>query len=180
MAFNKNQINDTYCVFISVAININVFIYNYILIRKQLFNLVTLFKLMLILCLWNEYVYTHYYVQFQVKFKHTKEVIRIVNRIRTDNEMAKYQNQKDNYLYTENQRLSKANQIKNPGWIHVFWMIKLYHYHIAPIHSIGLCDICIVIQWTQRVNTCPVYKLLTYQFFDERWYLETFSVNTIV
>ena len=32
MALCKNQINDTYCVLISFAININVFIYDYTLI----------------------------------------------------------------------------------------------------------------------------------------------------
>ena len=65
----------------------NVLIYNYILIRKQLSNLVKLFKLLHILFLCNEYLCIHYYVQIQVKFEHTKKVIRNINRIRTDNTM---------------------------------------------------------------------------------------------
>jgi hypothetical protein len=66
----------------------HVLIYNYILIKTQLSNLVKLFKLLRILCIQNEYVCTYYYVQIQVKFENTKEVIRYVNRIRTDNTMA--------------------------------------------------------------------------------------------
>jgi hypothetical protein len=45
--------------FICFAININVFIYNYILVRTQLYNLVKVFKLMHILCLCSEYLCTH-------------------------------------------------------------------------------------------------------------------------
>ena len=45
----------------------------------------------------------------------TNDIIRNVNRIKTENEMAKNQNQKNNDFHTENQSLSKENQTKNRG-----------------------------------------------------------------
>ena len=96
----SNQINDTYCVFTSFAMNINAFIYNYILIRTQLSSLVKLFKFLHILCFCREYVCPHYYVQIQAKFENTKKVIRNVNQTRTTNTMAKRKRNKKTMIFT--------------------------------------------------------------------------------
>ena len=96
----SNQFNATYCLFICFAININVLIQYYTLIRTQLSNLVKLFKLLRFLCLCSEYLCIHHYVQIQVQLENTKEVIRNINRIRTDNTMAKEQKPNRTMIFT--------------------------------------------------------------------------------
>ena len=47
-------------------------------------------------------------------------------------------------------KIEQSESNKKSGGIYMFWMIKPYYHHIAPINIIGLCDSCIFIQWTQR------------------------------
>ena len=80
---------------------------------------------------------------------------------------------KDNDIYTENQRLRKANQRKiREEFMCSEWLSRI----TTTLHQ-SILLVCATFEFSsneckEHTLQCPVDKLLKYQFFDERWYLE--------